>query len=147
MTATQETAWRAFVSLHHKLFTQLERELVRRDGLSEPDFAVLISLLDADDQRLRFKELRDELGWQKSRLSKQISRMTLRGLLSKEACDTDARGLYVALTPAGHDAILSALPGHFQDVRRWFIDCLTPEQLHWIEQSSATIVANLPQDG
>lgn len=146
MDENEERAWRGLVLLHHKLFSHLERELIRRNGLSEPDFAVLMELLDAPEERIRFSNLRDNLGWQKSRLSKQISRMVSRGLVEKLAIDSDGRGVLIALTPEGQGTILGAIPKHYQDVRQWFIDSLSSDQLESIAQSSQAILANLPAE-
>ncbi|WP_371601214.1 MarR family winged helix-turn-helix transcriptional regulator [Streptomyces sp. NBC_00564] len=47
---------------------------------------------------LRAKDLGAEVGWERSRLSHQISRMEKRGLVTREACADDARGSMVRLT-------------------------------------------------
>src|SRR5690606_35907892 len=78
---------------------------------------------------MRVFELGDELQWETSRLSHHLTRMERRGLVRREKCPTDQRGAYIVLTDAGRDAIVAAAPRHVEDVRRYFIDAMTPEQL------------------
>ncbi|WP_234798045.1 MarR family winged helix-turn-helix transcriptional regulator [Mycobacteroides chelonae] len=130
--------------MRFKLFAHLERELQKRSGLSDADFSVLFRLWEAPDGQLRLGELGEQLDWTKSRLSKQISRMASRGLLTREICDTDGRGAFAVLTPAGREMIEAASPPHLQDVRRWFVDALTNEQLESLAAAFATILARLP---
>jgi len=55
--------------------------------------------------------------------------MEQRGLVIRADCDSDGRGAFVVLTPAGYSAIEQAAPGHVASVRRHLIDLLTAEQL------------------
>lgn len=61
------------------------------------------------------------LGWEKSRLSHQLTRMVKRGLVERTECADDRRGAYVAVTGAGREAITTAAPRHVDDVRRLFL--------------------------
>ena len=65
-------------------------------------------------------ELRNALGWEKSRLSHQLRRMQKDGLISREPNPADARSTLVCLLPAGRAIIEKAAPGHVADVRRNF---------------------------
>jgi hypothetical protein len=51
------------------------------------------------------------------------------GLISREPNPHDARSTLVCLLPAGRAAIEKAAPGHVEDVRRNFVDLLTPAEL------------------
>lgn len=144
-TSREEAAWRGMVSVRFKLFAHLERELQKRSGLSDADFSVLFRLWEAPEGRTRLGELGEQLDWTKSRLSKQISRMASRGLVTREACDVDARGAFAVLTPVGREMIEAASPPHLQDVRRWFVDALTDEQLDSLALASAAILTRLPK--
>ncbi len=56
----------------------------------------------------------------------------------------------VALSEAGRDAIVSAAPLHVADVRRHFVDLLTPAQLDAVAEISETVLAVLdgaPDEG
>jgi DNA-binding MarR family transcriptional regulator len=141
LTKREERAWRALQFMQMRLEAELARQLTAESGLSYPDYLVLVALTDHPDGRLRLFELADELGWEKSRASHHVGRMVERGLVKKEKCDSDRRGFYVAVTPAGRREIKAAAPGHVAAVRRLFIDHLTPEQLDAVGDAAETVLA------
>ncbi|WP_374194707.1 MarR family winged helix-turn-helix transcriptional regulator [Streptomyces sp. VRA16 Mangrove soil] len=111
------------------LVTRTGRPLQSRFGLSAADYAVLAELTRAPGLRLRVVELAEELGWEKSRVSHHLARMARRGLVDREGCSSDRRGVHVRVTQAGCAAIEAAAPHHVDDVRRLFLDHLTPHQV------------------
>src|SRR4051794_37269249 len=115
LDANEARAWRGYLLMTRLLFTELGRGLNRDSGLSHPDYEVLVNLSETPDHRLRMHELAGRLLWEKSRLSHQLTRMQQRGLVRREGCTTDARGLFVVLTDAGLAAIEAAAPGHVAD--------------------------------
>ena len=133
------------MTMRFKLLAHLARELQRQTGLSEADYDVLVALSDAPEQRLRLGELGARLDWEKSRLSKQISRMSTRGLVAREDCVTDSRGAFAVLTKAGRTAIEAAAPIHVELVRTWFIDALTPAQLKAMTAIGTAVVDRLTE--
>jgi DNA-binding MarR family transcriptional regulator len=139
-------AWSGFMTMRFKLLSHLTRELQRQTGLSEADYDVLVALSEAPGQSVRLGELGERLDWEKSRLSKQISRMSARGLVAREDCVTDSRGAFAALTPAGRSAIEAAAPIHVEMVRTWFIDALTPSQLKAMSAIGTAVVDRLAEN-
>ena len=109
--------------------------------MSYPDYAVLVALTDQPDGRVRLFELGCELGWEKSRLSHHIARMTKRGLVTKEKCPTDRRGSFVVVTDLGRSEIAAAAPGHLAAVRELFVDHLTAKQLEQLAEIAETVLA------
>jgi DNA-binding MarR family transcriptional regulator len=73
--------------------------------------------------------------------------MAERGLVEREECLTDGRGAFAILTETGRRTIETAAPRHLQEVRKWFIDALTPQQLDAMASISAAIVERLPEIG
>ncbi|EFV11762.1 hypothetical protein HMPREF9336_03379 [Segniliparus rugosus ATCC BAA-974] len=136
-------AWRGYLDMNAELMARLGRELQRQSGLSQADYGVLVELSEATGRRLRFGELAARLGWEKSRVSRQVARMHGRGLVEREDCPTDGRGAFVLLSPAGLDAIERAAPHHVGEVRRWFVDALTPRQLEAMAEIAGAVVRRL----
>jgi DNA-binding MarR family transcriptional regulator len=140
LDATQQRAWRGFVDLHARLAAKLNRDLQQTSGLSLTDYDVLVHLTDVPDGRLRAFELGERLQWDKSRVSKQVSRLAARRLVAKEECETDRRGAYVVLTTTGRQAIEAAAPAHVELVHRLVFDTLTPGQIReWAAISTAIL--------
>ena len=129
-----------------RLEAALGRQLADESDLSRSDYAVLVSLTDRSDGRLRLFELGQEIGWEKSRLSHHLARMAGRGLVKKETCDSDRRGAFVIVTKKGRKAIEAAAPGHVAEVRRLVVDRLSADELETIANAAETILAALETD-
>lgn len=69
--------------------------------------------------------------------------MEARGLVRRDECLTDGRGLLVRITEAGRRAIDEAAPGHVAAVRDLVIDALTPEQLRVLAEAGEAVGARL----
>lgn len=137
----EERSWRSLQYMQMRLEGLLARQLAQDSGLSYPDYLVLVALTDSEKGRLRPFELGTVLGWEKSRLSHHVNRMSAKGLVTKEACESDRRGAFVAVTKQGRRAIKAAAPGHVAAVRRSFIDRLTPAQLDAIGEAAEAVLA------
>lgn len=143
LTPAQERAWRALQFMQMRLDAELARRLAVDSQLSYPDYIVLVALTDRPDGRLRLFELVNVLGWEKSRVSHQVSRMVERGLVAKKKCDTDRRGAYIVVTALGKREISAAAPGHVEAVRTLFVDKLTPTQIAAIGDAAEAVLAGL----
>jgi DNA-binding MarR family transcriptional regulator len=142
----EQRAWRSYQTMRAQLDARLRADLVRTSGLSDADYGILVFLSEAEDGRLRARELAIGLQWEKSRLSHQISRMEKRGLVERADCPTDARGAFVVLTARGRSAIETAAPLHVDAVRRYVIDGLTPEHLDAMIEIADIVLARLEDD-
>ena len=142
----EERAWRALQFMQLRLSGRLAADVAATSELSYADYLVLVALSDRPDGRARLFELAEVLGWEKSRLSHHVARMSGRGLVRKERCGDDRRGAFVVATEAGRRAIEAAAPHHVAMVRRLFIDPLTPGELDAITSAAEKILAVLDAD-
>ncbi len=143
LSPEEQHAWRSFIRLHQKLSATLVRDLQAHSKLSGADFEILVALTDIPDGRLRFQELARTVDWEQSRLSHQVTRMIKRGLVAREECAEDGRGVFVVLTPAGREVIDAAAPKHVATVRRLVIDAISPDELATLGQISNHILERL----
>jgi DNA-binding MarR family transcriptional regulator len=134
-------AWRMFFEMQEVLRGRLEQQLQADSRLSNADYTVLVALSEADEGRLRVYELGQRLGWEKSRLHHQLTRMCSRGLVQRNS--GGGRAMYAAITDAGRSALEAAVPRHRQQVRRLVIDRLSPQQIDQLVDISRTILAGL----
>ena len=139
----EERAWRGFQRLRIELTAHLAHQLSQECGLTEADYAVLVTVSEAPGQRIRSRDLGRRLGWERSRLSHQIARMEARGTVKRAPCHDDARGFDVLLTDAGQAAIDAAAPAHADAVRHCFADLLVPEQLDTLGDIADVITNHL----
>lgn len=143
LSETEYAAWIGYRRMRLLLDLEIQRDLMRESGLSEPDYDVLSNLSEAPEHRMRLTELAVHMRWSKSRLSHHITRMSERGLVCREEVAHDARGASIVLTSKGLSTIKEAAPGHVASVRRHFIDLLTEEELRTLAQVSRTVLARL----
>ncbi len=136
-------AWRGFHRMRTELMAHLARELDRVSGLTEADYAILVTVSEAPNQRIRSRDLCTTLEWDRSRLSHQIARMEARGTVERAPCSGDARGFDIALTETGRAAIEAAAPIHLLAVRHCFADLLTAEQLDCLGDIAEAITGHL----
>ena len=142
LNAREDRAWRAFIDAHDQIEVHLNRGL-QESGLSGADYKVLAALSSNDWARMPARSLCNALGWEKSRLSHQLRRMQKDGLISREPNPDDARSTLVCLLQTGRAAIEKAAPRHVADVRRNFIDLLTPAELDMLATLNERVLHHL----
>lgn len=146
LSQAEEEAWRDLQLMQAQLTAELNRCLLADSELTYSDYAVLVTLGRRADQRMRSNQLGRELGWEKSRVSHQVTRMQSRGLVTRQDCPTDRRGAFVALTEGGRTSLARAAPGHVAAVRRHFIDRLTSDQVTTLGQVARSVLDSLAGD-
>ena len=136
--------WQSYRDTYRELMRALEGRLIGNSGLSGADYALLHPLSVAKDGVLRTRDLGKSVGWERSRLSHQVSRMEKRGLVCREECTSDARGSMVRLTALGRKAIDAAASDHVAAVRTYFFDHLSAEEQGQLGGLLDRIAANIP---
>ena len=111
--------------------------------MSGADFEVLVAVSEAPGKRLRAVELGQTLGWEKSRVSHQVTRMESRDLVRRGECKDGSRGADVVLTAFGRKSIKAAAPIQLGEIRANFIDLLTPAQLRTLAEIADVVVTHL----
>lgn len=141
LDARQQAAWRKVIAGAIHLVDQLDRDLRVAHQLTLADYEILVHLSEAPGDRLRMAELADAALISRSRLTHRVDRLNTRGLVEREACDTDKRGTFAVLTPAGRRLITESAPTHVASVRRYVIDPLSAGQLDALGEAMGEIAA------
>jgi DNA-binding MarR family transcriptional regulator len=132
-------AWIGFQHMRIEVNEVLARRLARDFGLTEADFVVLLRLSRIPGHRLRARDMAAALHWERSRLSRQISRMETRGTVKRAPSEGDARGYDVVMTDAGLAAFQAAWPAWVEGIRHCFADVLSPAQLDALAEIAEAI--------
>jgi DNA-binding MarR family transcriptional regulator len=103
------------------------RDIAQETGLSGSEFSVLSRLASLGKGQMRQQALATVMGWDKSRLSHQLTRMQQRSLIERHP--TDGKAVLVVLTEHGREKLDAARPIHADSVRRNLLSRLTPEQI------------------
>jgi DNA-binding MarR family transcriptional regulator len=142
LSEAEQRAWRIHLDVSRLLMYQLERDL-QPFGLTNNDYEILVNLSEAEDHRMRMSDLAKSTLQSKSRLSHQVTRMETAGLVRRENCESDRRGLYAVLTDQGWETMREVAPRHVASVREHFIDLVTPEALKAYHEALVPVAAHL----
>ncbi|MEU1282507.1 MarR family transcriptional regulator [Streptomyces sp. NPDC005805] len=142
LTEDEQCTWRTHLEVNKLLMHQLEKDL-QPFGLTNNDYEILVNLSESTDRRMRMSDLAAATLQSKSRLSHQITRMENSGLVRREHCESDRRGLYAVLTDEGVATMQKVAPHHVASVRRHFIDLLEPEALAELRASLKPVAEHL----
>ena len=136
-------AWLAFLEVSHLLERAVEQQLKQDAGLSHAQYEILSRLESADGGAMRMSDLADVIIVSRSGLTYQITQLERAGLVRREKCPSDERGVLAAVTSTGRAALNRAATGHVRVVRHFLIDALTAEQRSALRDGLAAARARL----
>lgn len=137
----QQRAWRAYLVGSARLNDALGRQLEADAGISLSEYEILVRLSESPGRTLRMSEVAASVVHSRSRLTHTVARMESRGLVSREACPADRRGINCVLTSEGLALLEAAAPGHVAAVRTHLVDLLSDEQLRVLGEAMARVAA------
>jgi DNA-binding MarR family transcriptional regulator len=140
---TQQTDWRAFVDGIARLTDKLDRVLRDKHGLSMPEYEILVRLSEAEHRRQRMADLAESVSHSRSRLSHTIGRLESDGLVRRESCGGDGRGVFAVLTDEGYARLAAASHDHVTSVREYFVDVIEPRDLVAIGRAFRAVLGRL----
>ena len=143
----QQRAWLAFIRVQLRLAYEMNRQLLVDSSMSLPDYDVLTALSVADGGRMPITVLAAQIGWERSRVSHHVRRMSARGLVSCRLSEADRRVTEVTLTDRGREALEDAAPGHVDLVRRLFFGGLTDGLVGPLSEALEGVYANIIKEG
>ncbi len=129
LTDTEMRAWVTFLETSLLLQRHIDLQLREEGDLTQVQYWILTRLQAAPDQRLRMTELAEHAVFSRSGLTYQIAQLEKSGLVRRETCSTDERGVLAVLTPEGERVLRRTAPGHVRVVRENLIDLLGTSQL------------------
>ena len=129
MTREELAVWRTFLRAHAQVVRRLEADLVTEHDLPLASYDVLVQLVEAPDRRLRMTELADLVLISRSGLTRLVDRLAREGLVRREACESDARGLFTVLTDAGFERLRTASRTHLRGVEEYAVGRFNPGEL------------------
>jgi DNA-binding MarR family transcriptional regulator len=143
----QERAWLAYIRVQLRLAYEMNRQLLADSSMSLPDYDVLTALSVADGGRMQITVLAAQIGWERSRVSHHVRRMSARGLVSCGVSAADKRVTEVTLTARGRRVLKEAAPGHVDLVRRMFFGGLPDGLVGPLSQALECVYANIIKQG
>lgn len=117
LSATELTVWRTMLRAQARISRRLQADLLARHDLALGSYEVLMHLGEDPCGRLRMNDLADRVLLSRSGLTRLVDRLQREGLVVRQSCPSDARGLYAVLTAAGRARLAEATPTYRQGVR------------------------------
>jgi DNA-binding MarR family transcriptional regulator len=147
LDADQQRTWLAYIRVQLRLAYEMNRQLLADSGMSLPDYDVLTALSVADGGRMQITVLAAQIGWERSRVSHHVRRMSARGLVTCGLSAADRRVTEVTLTERGRQAMEEAAPGHVDLVRRLFFGGLSAGSVAPLGEALESVYANIIKQG
>jgi DNA-binding MarR family transcriptional regulator len=134
-------AWRSFTQANSVVVRALDREMHDELGLPLTWYEVLSRLSHSPEGRLRMQTLADSVVYSRSGITRLLDRMARSGLIQRQPCSHDRRGLYAAITPKGSELFQRARPGHIRRIESHFLRHLSDEDLAGLQKVLTKVVA------
>jgi MarR family transcriptional regulator, 2-MHQ and catechol-resistance regulon repressor len=93
-------------------------------GVSPVEFEVLLRLARSPLGLLRMTDLTAQTDLTNSGITRVVDRLSDRGLVARQACDTDRRTTYAVVTDSGRALLAEILPSHLELIETWLLQPL-----------------------
>jgi len=128
LSEAQQRNWRAFLGGVMGLLDRLERELRADHGLALSEYEILVRLSEAPNRTMRMAELADRVALSRSRATHTVGRLEAKGIVRREPCDEDGRGVQAVLTEDGLALLQAAAQTHVRGVQEHFVALASTEE-------------------
>lgn len=129
-------AWARLLRVHKVLLEKVQADLSAADLPPLEWYDLLLELDMAEGNRLRLYDLGQRMVLSRSNLTRLCDRLEKEGLISREQCAEDRRGLFAALTQKGAEIRRAMWPVYKRSVERHF-------SAHISEQEATELAAVL----
>ena len=129
-------AWARLLRAHKVLLEKVQADLSAADLPPLEWYDLLLELDMAEGNRLRLYDLGQRMVLSRSNLTRLCDRLEKEGLISREQCAEDRRGLFAALTQKGAEIRRAMWPVYKRSVEQHF-------SAHISEQEATELAAVL----
>ncbi|ROO83090.1 MarR family transcriptional regulator [Actinocorallia herbida] len=133
ITTRELTVWRTLLRAQVHISRHLHQDLLGEHDLALGSYDVLQHLSEQPDGRLRMNDLADRVLLSRSGLTRLVDRLQRDGLVRRESCTSDARGLFAVITIAGRDRLHRATITHHRGVRELLLGRLDAAEMDQFE--------------
>lgn len=134
LPGSAQRLWHAYIKAYKVVTDAVDRELKDRGVLSLAEYQV-VSAVDSSGGRLRFIDIAKVTLLSQSRVSRQVDTLQHKGLLRREATDSDRRATFAMITPKGKTELARAAEVVVEALYHNFYNRL-PEKKHGALQES-----------
>jgi DNA-binding MarR family transcriptional regulator len=145
LSPSEEALWRSVMRIVKVIPRYLDGDLIRGAGLTASEYTTIMHLSEAPNRELRMADLANATDLSASRMTRLVDDLQSRGLVTKTASSSDARGNVARLTPRGMATLKSAWPVHLASVRHRFFDCIDASAVEAVANALAQVAIHLEE--
>jgi DNA-binding MarR family transcriptional regulator len=127
-------SWGALMMLNRSVLQALDTELRRGHGLAVTEFDVLITLYNAQDQRLGMSALADRVLLSPAGITHLVTRLERDRMVRREVDPTDRRKWFTVLTTDGDRVLREARHTHNEVLRRTLFAATSPAERRTLQR-------------
>lgn len=139
----QQRIWRTLLGGITVLMDQLDRDLRTRHDLSMAEYEILVRLSEAPNRAIRMAELAAAVAHSRSRVTHTISRLERDGIVRRDHCADDGRGVSAVLTDHGLTVLEQAAHTHVRGVHDYLIENAPPDEFAALGRIMERVVQTL----
>jgi DNA-binding MarR family transcriptional regulator len=143
LSPIEESLWRALMRIVKVLPRDLDSDLARGAGVTASEYTTMMHLSEASNRELRMTDLANATDLSASRMTRLVDELQSRGLVTKIASSTDARGNVARLTPRGISKLRAAWPVHLASVRARFFDHMDAAAVKRVSEALSDVADEL----
>ena len=132
-------AWALFLRAHASVVRLLEDELENERGLALTSYEVLLRLSKAE-RPWRMHELADSLLLSRSGATRVVEKLENNGLVAREICQGDRRGIQITVTAKGKRTLRAAAPVPLPGIEEHFTQHLTRTEAAHLRSAFTKII-------
>lgn len=125
----EQRSWQNFLDAALRLYATLNKSLVEQHHLTLNDVRLLDMLDKSPTGSARMGDLAEKLMSLPSRVTRQIRRLEMQGLVRRGASPDDGRGVLASITDEGRAQVREAMVTYGDGVRAHFLGRLSRPQI------------------
>jgi DNA-binding MarR family transcriptional regulator len=145
LSPSEEALWRSVMRIARVIPRVLDSDLIRGAGITASDYTTIMHLSEAPNRELRMADLASATDLSASRMTRLVDDLQARGLVTKTASSSDARGNVARLTPRGMAKLKAAWPVHLASVRSRFFDSIDAAAVEGVARALAEVAVHLEE--
>ena len=143
LSQEQQRNWRSFIGGITVLMDHLDRDLRTQHDLSLGEYEILVRLSEAPNRSIRMAELAAAVAHSRSRVTHTISRLERDGIVRRDTCSDDGRGVSAVLTDHGFSVLEKAAHTHVRGVHDYLIVNAPDEEFEVVGRVMQRVVETL----
>lgn len=126
---TESRAWTSFIKSQQILLEKVDQEFKKHGFPPLTWYDVLLELDKERTGRLRLNVLGQRILLSKYNVTRLVKRLEAAGLLRREICKMDSRGVYAVITTAGRKLRKKMWPVYYRVIKQYFLSNLDENEL------------------